>query len=233
MLYLVTGLWNKIYSRYTKKHRLNLPPTPSDIGQQWGFISDLCQNNNDSRLARHLICKLKIVTTSDREERTLEFLNEIVFQIDTKQFVFNEINSNKNSERDLAYQLWLLVFNKLFFVNNKVRIKIGEAVLAGTKFSKSLLYQNSDQFVGFKVDVRILFDYKDKEFDLMCGEARLHNTNTAKTTFDNLKLIRKGKEMQRNLAHIFYDESNVDYVWMVQTDGLTCSFSTIHPTSNH
>ncbi|EIE77762.1 hypothetical protein G6F46_002622 [Rhizopus delemar] len=39
--------------------------------------------------------------------------------------------------------------------------------------------------------------------------------------------------MQRNLAHIFYDENNVGHVWMVQVKGNKCSFSTIHPTSYH
>ncbi|KAI8884185.1 hypothetical protein K501DRAFT_182899 [Backusella circina FSU 941] len=39
--------------------------------------------------------------------------------------------------------------------------------------------------------------------------------------------------MQRNLAHIFYDENIVGNVWMIQIKGTKCSFSTIHPTPYH
>ncbi|KAG1465757.1 hypothetical protein G6F56_004824 [Rhizopus delemar] len=226
-------LWKKIYSKYTKKHKLNLPPIPTEIDQQWNLISSLCKNNNDSRKARHFICKLKLASTTVKQERTLDFLNEVLFQIESKQFMFNENNSNKISERDYAYQLWLPVLNKLFFINNMVRIKIGETVLAGTTFAKSLLYEDSNNVVGFKVDVRILVDYKDEEFDLMCGEACHHDASDIKSRTDASKLIREGKEMQRNLAHIFYDENNVGNVWMIQIKGTKCSFSTIHPTPYH
>ncbi|KAI9348841.1 hypothetical protein BD770DRAFT_327127 [Pilaira anomala] len=39
--------------------------------------------------------------------------------------------------------------------------------------------------------------------------------------------------MQRNLAHIFYDENIIGNVWMIQIKGTNCSFSTIHPTPYH
>ncbi|KAI8884186.1 hypothetical protein K501DRAFT_148836, partial [Backusella circina FSU 941] len=78
---------------------------------------------------------------------------------------------------------------------NMVRIKIGETVLAGTTFAKSLLYEDSNNVVGFKVDVRVLLDYKDEEFDLMCGEACHHVASDIKSRTDASKLIREGKEM--------------------------------------
>ncbi|KAG0743011.1 hypothetical protein G6F62_012610 [Rhizopus arrhizus] len=126
--------------------------------------------------------------------------------------MFNENNSNKISERDYAYQLWIPILTKLFFINDMVRIKIGETVLAGTTIAKSLLYEDSNHVVGFKVDVRILIDYKDEEFDLMCGEAYHHDAKDTKSGTDVSKLIREGKEIQRNLAHIFYDENIVGNV---------------------
>ncbi|KAG0951792.1 hypothetical protein G6F57_002861 [Rhizopus arrhizus] len=127
---------------------------------------------------------------------------------ESKQFI-NENNSNKISERDYAYQLWIPILTKLFFINDMVRIKIGETVLAGTTIAKSLLYEDSNHVVGFKVNVRILIDYKDEEFDLMCGEACHHDAKDTKSGTDVSKLIREGKEIQRNLAHIFYDENIV------------------------
>lgn len=164
-------LWKKIFSKYTKKHKLNLPPMPTEIEQQWSLISSLCKTNNDSRKARDFICKLKLSSTTVKQERTLDFLNEVLFQLESKQFMLNKSNVNKIYERDYAYQLWLTTLNKLSFINDMVRIKIRETVLAGTTFAKSVLYADSKNVVGLKVDVRILVDYKNEKFDLMCGEA--------------------------------------------------------------
>ncbi|KAI8061965.1 hypothetical protein BDF21DRAFT_467096 [Thamnidium elegans] len=52
--------------------------------------------------------------------------------------------------------------------------------------------------------MRILIDYKDEEFDLVCGEACHQDANDLKSNSGNSKLIQEGKEIQRNLAHIFY-----------------------------
>jgi hypothetical protein len=224
------ALWKKIYSKYTKKHTLNIPPLPTELDQQWNLICNLCRTNKDARQARHLICTLKLASATVQQDRTLDLLNEVIFQIESKQFMFDETNSKKLSERDFAYQLWLPLLSKLFFINNIVRIKVGETVLAGTSFSKSLLYHDAENVVGFKVDIRILVDYKKDEFDLMCGEACSQNAGDDKVQNDGSKLIREGKEMQRSLQHVFYDESNVGYVWMVQVKGPKCSFSTLHPT---
>ena len=203
--------FGKRYIQNIQKHKLNLSSIPTEIYQQWNLISSLCKNNNDGRKAQHFICKLKLASTSIKQERTFDFLNEVLFQIESKQFI-NENNSNKISERDYAYQLWIPILTKLFFINDMVRIKIGETVLAGTTIAKSLLYEDSNHVVGFKVDVRILIDYKDEEFDLMCGEAYHHDAKDTKSGTDVSKLIREGKEIQRNLAHIFYDENIVGNV---------------------
>lgn len=189
-------LWKKIVAKYLKKHKLTLPPVPTNVAQQWDLICNLSKRSNDSRDARNLICKLKLASTSLKQERTLDFLNEILFQIESKKFMFDEKDSGKISERDFAYQLWLPVLTKLFFINNMVRLKVGETVLAGTTLAKSSLYQDLDNVVGFKVDMRILADFKDEEFDLMCGEACHHSATNKKLTDDNSKLIREGKETE-------------------------------------
>lgn len=105
--------------------------------------------------------------------------------------------------------------------------------MAGTSLAKSVLYEGYSNIVGFKVDMRILIDYKDEEFDLVCGETCHQDANDKKLKTDNSKLMREGKEMQRNMSHIFYRGTDLGYSWMVQVKGTKCSFSTIHATHYH
>lgn len=111
------NLWAEICKKYSNKHSINVPPIPSDIHKTWNLISCLCKTNNDTRKARQLICKLKLATTTVTEERSLDFLSEIVFQIESKKFMLDQNNSSKISERDFAYQLWPPIFTKLFFLS--------------------------------------------------------------------------------------------------------------------
>ena len=80
---------------------------------------------------------------------------------------------------------------------------------------------------------RILIDYKNEEFDLVCGKACRDNFSDGKLEGDPFKLVREGNEMQRNLAHIFHDEDIVGGVWLIQNKGTTCYSSTIHATKYH
>lgn len=123
--------------------------------------------------------------------------------------------------------------NKLFYINDLVRIKIGETVLARTTFARSLFCEDANNAIGFKVDARILRDYKDQEFDLSCGEASRHDASDTKSRTDASELVREGEEMQRNLAHLFYDQDIVGNVWMIQIKGTKCNFSSIHSTPYH
>ncbi|KAI7887853.1 uncharacterized protein EV154DRAFT_469876 [Mucor mucedo] len=118
-------------------------------------------------------------------------------------------------------------------MNNMVRIKIRKTVLAGTSFASLLHNEGYNNIVGFKVDIRILIDYKDEEFDLLCGDACDYDADKTKLLTEASKVMREGKEIQRNLAHNFYDEQVIGNVWIIQTKGAKCTFPTIHPTPHH
>lgn len=138
------------------------------------------------------------------------------------------------SERDFAYQLWLPLFDKLFFINsNIIRIKASGTRLAGATASKEELYPDASGVVGFKVDIRVLLDFKKEEFDIAAGEACLHGAGDKKGKSDDSKLVREEKEMLKSMERMFYDEDVSCSVWTVQTAGLKASFSTIHPTKHN
>lgn len=55
--------------------------------------------------------------------------------------------------------------------SNIIRSNISETVLADSKASKEALYITSSNIIGFKVDMRFVFDFEEEEFDLGCAKA--------------------------------------------------------------
>ncbi|KAI7862958.1 hypothetical protein BDF14DRAFT_1710471, partial [Spinellus fusiger] len=86
-----------------------------------------------------------------------------------------------------------------------------------------------DRIVGFRVDIRVIFDFKQDEFDLVCGEACIALPSQNKLEHDKSKLLREGKLMQTILQNVIMDPKE-SISWMLQLSGPTCSFSTSHNT---
>lgn len=89
------------------------------------------------------------------------------------------------------------------------------------------MYDNIDTVTCFNVDVRVFVVHKDEKFDIVHEEAHLPAGNESKCKYTESKIIRKGKESQRNLAQIHYDEQHAIYAWMAQVHGHSCGFSRI------
>ncbi|KAI9469680.1 MAG: hypothetical protein EXX96DRAFT_464587, partial [Benjaminiella poitrasii] len=127
-------------------------------------------------------------------QHILDFFSNILYLVDANQFIFEPSNHTKVSERDFAYQIWLPLLKKLFHINNDlVRTKAGETVLSGSTYSKADLYQNHNSIIGFKVDIRVIFDFKQDNFDIVCGEACISLPGQNKLEHDKSKLLREGK----------------------------------------
>ncbi|KAI7889040.1 uncharacterized protein EV154DRAFT_515649 [Mucor mucedo] len=145
-------------------------------------------------------------------------------------------NASKISERDYIYQIWLPLLSKLYNINkNIVRIKTGETVSENTTESKANLYYNHTNIIGFKTDLRILVDFDDEEFDLVCGEGCLRDASDKKISSDISKLAREGKEAEVAIQQIYnsMDKYSIkSRAWLCQFIGPRCIFSTIHATKH-
>lgn len=72
-----------------------------------------------------------------------------------------------------------------------MRIKVGETVLSGVTSSKANLYSNHD--------IRILFNFKQDVFGIVCGEECILLAGQDKIEHDKSKLLREGELMQITL----------------------------------
>ncbi|KAI7892443.1 uncharacterized protein EV154DRAFT_418827, partial [Mucor mucedo] len=76
--------------------------------------------------------------------------------------------------------------------------------------------------IGFKTDIRFIFDYKESEFGIGGAEVYLPNADITKLTDNEAKLLREGKRITNPLNNVSSDLS-----WIVQISGLRAYFSTV------
>ncbi|KAI7870102.1 uncharacterized protein EV154DRAFT_607626 [Mucor mucedo] len=213
--------WNKLNSKYNS---LMISPTDSlaSLKDSWEMISELCIVDKDSFKAKKYISTLESSASATRDQlRVLDFFREIIYLLDSKQFMLNKNNKAKISERDFSYQLWLPIFQKVFHINNEIiRIKVGETVLSESTESKASVYTDSRNIVGFKVDMRFLLDFEMEEFDVACAEACIPIVPEAKIQHDMSKLLREGKIMQTAALNVI--QNSRVFSWVIQISVHCC-----------
>jgi hypothetical protein len=185
-------VWSKLVDKY-KKHVFKVDNTMQSLEEKWEAISGIViKDDNNIRNAQQYISLLRSMQNVEIEkQQLLDFYGEILYLLNSSQFLLDPANQRKVSERDFAYLIWLPLFKRLFCMNdNFVRIKVGETVLCDSTSCKSILYPELTNVIGFKVDIRILFDFKNTEFDLVAGEACI---SLQGLDHDSSKLLKKGK----------------------------------------
>lgn len=225
-------VWSGLVDKFIKLI-LKVPISDQSLKEKWEFIAaSVISENNISTAQKYISLLHSKPDIGTEKQHVLDFFNQILYLIDCNKFILDPLNNTKVSERDFAYQIWLPLLKKLFHINNDlVRLKVGETVLSGSTYSKSDQYPNHDNIVGFKVDIRVIFDSKLEEFDIVCGEACIPLPGQDKLEHDITKLLREGKLMQTTLQNVIINPKE-SISWMLQLSGPTCSFYTSHNTKH-
>ncbi|KAG2192861.1 hypothetical protein INT47_010274 [Mucor saturninus] len=101
------------------------------------------------------------------------------------------------------------MFKSLFSINfNLIRVKKRETVPTDSTIDKSSLYSSNKHVIGFKTNIRFIFDYKESEFDIGGAEVYLPDADITKLTDDEATLLREGKSIANSLNNV----SSVAYV---------------------
>lgn len=133
----------------------------------------------------------------------------------------------KVTERDYLYNVWLPLPRKLFSISgNLIRLKFDESALSHSTTEKQDIYSEEKGVVGFKIDLRCIFDHGEKEFDFACLESCLSDADEAKVRLDGAKLLREARSNLVNLQYALPNDKKLN-PWFVQVTGLKAMFSTI------
>ncbi|KAI8085920.1 uncharacterized protein B0P05DRAFT_433671, partial [Gilbertella persicaria] len=162
-------LWTKLTAKYTNLFKAVPPVIDVSLADKWSYIINLYCHQNGIRKTKKFLNQLKSQDNlKETDEKVFDFYEEILILVESKEFLLNARNALKVSERDYVYQIWLPLLTKLYY--------------------------NHANIIGFKTDMRIIVDFDEEEFDLVCGEGCLRDATNKKVCSDLSKLVREGKE---------------------------------------
>lgn len=222
--------WVKINHHFIKKYQVKSVDIDTSIKEKWEYICAKSLEKGSVTYGRRYLDRLcGSMKVSDAEYNTYKFLDVILDSIQNSQHILNPTYSSNIPEGDYTYTIWMPFFKKLFEIDSHIiRLKPTETVPDDSTSEKAYIYEDYDNkhIIGFKIDLRFIYDFEDKEFDLCSLECCLEDADEEKTQHDHSKLIREGKT---NTTSLYYVTENMPsmHTWIIQACGLTLYVSTV------
>ena len=210
--------WIKSKNHYLRKYRMEAYTTLSQHPREKYFCAKSLKGKTVEAGRKYLDRLCSTATTKDHA--TYKMLDTILDSVQNCQFLLNPPHPNKVVEGDYAYSNWMPLLKKLFDINKQIRLKVAESVPCDSTNEKIYMYGSDHKnLIGFKVDIRMLYDFSWEEFDLGNLECCLPSANEAKVLGDHGKLVREGRTNTSSLVSVV-DNLSVVHTWVIQTYGL-------------
>ncbi|CAO3688521.1 unnamed protein product [Rhizopus stolonifer] len=160
------------------KQRRKQYQLPTLVDQMYDIIVSLIEKKYNSKKATSYIQQIK--TCCLDTERLLAALANLIKIIDTDVFLLNPNNTTCVTEYDFVMQVWASILKSLIGIHGVLHMSSLVQGFAGRKRSYS------DARVGFKVDLRLLFDSCQNKHDLLAlKDAKAANHPNCVMTFTN------------------------------------------------
>ncbi|RCH87205.1 hypothetical protein CU098_004035, partial [Rhizopus stolonifer] len=221
--------WTRTKKCYLKKHKIEPSPLEEWVTDKWNYINEKCVEKGDILCGRKFLDRLcGSKTISNYEYSTYKFFDSILDTIKNSQHVLNPAYPEKILENDFTFTVWMPLLMRLFNINtNIIRIKPGESIPVDSTSEMSYIYGDDNKnLLGFKVDLRFIYDFEDQEYDLCNLECSREDANDQKIYHDHSKLIREEKTNVISLFNTTVDTPNV-YTWIIHACGLKLYISTV------
>lgn len=238
-MYIPKEEWNQIVTRFTSI-AIRYAPVDKKLKINWALACGFSRSDGNAfRAINHLTLTRTANFGNTSLYQKLMIMENILLTVQNESFLLSTLNESKLSqlkkisEVDIFFKVWSPIINGLINVNKRLRLKSGETVNLVSTAAKKQLYSEAQQVIGFKIDIRILYDFEDQEIDLCAGEISKGTSNNAKVWHDDSKVIREGKDILNQLYDLCGNRKNNDlYSWSIQISGLQCVLSTQHLCSN-
>ncbi|GAA5815771.1 hypothetical protein MFLAVUS_009286 [Mucor flavus] len=221
--------WSKIKTYYFKRYKMKTSPPELWIKEKWEYIcAKIVEKGNVGPGRKYLDRLCGSTKVLDSEYNMYKFLDTILDNIQNSQHVLNPMYPRNIPEGDFTYTIWKPLFKRLFEIDTRlIRLKPSETVPDDSTSEKAYIYEETNKhLIGFKVDLRFIYDFEDKEFDLCDLECSLEDADDEKTYHDHSKLIREGKTNTISLYNAI-DDIPVIHTWIIQACGLKLYVSTV------
>ncbi|ORZ12016.1 hypothetical protein BCR42DRAFT_356875 [Absidia repens] len=224
--------WTRLQKEFMllyKADQFHLSPLIQDT---WDMIVALCKRDNGFESAQLYLTKLNSKSTiSNTNKRILRVLRVAIDSLESNMPSIEKGLLPSYTENDFLLKIWGPLLDAILFVNNNlIRMKTGESVNGTSSESKKQQYPQHTNVSGFKIDLRFVYDSKDKqEFDVGAGESA-RSSQDDKLAHDLGKLTREGKDVLDGLVCVALDdEQGVDCSgWVLQLSGMQGQIASVH-----
>ncbi|KAF7720596.1 hypothetical protein EC973_007227 [Apophysomyces ossiformis] len=217
-----------IVNKFNAKYVVLPKPLTSSMNRTWDTVVALVEQTNGVAKSKQY---LKQIATNDREtERMIDVIHLILDTFDKNEFILNEDNIEKVTESDFVVNVWGPLLKAIADVHGVIRMKSGESMNGYSTTSKKRTY-NQSKGGSFKIDVRLLYDSKYLEHDLLAGEVG-KDGNAEKIDHDLGKLLREAKDiLDSSLQTMTKGLDKKPNGWFLHIDGLQGHLGTVHLAS--
>ncbi|CAO3691072.1 unnamed protein product [Rhizopus stolonifer] len=218
--------WNKIVLAFENDLLLPEAKIQESLITKWEYAAGLALMSNNFEDSQVFLASAFAKQNQSNQRATVKLFISIYDVIQNNPFIMRQEYPDNISEGDYTDQIWLPIFKSLFAINgNLIRVKKGETVPTDSTIEKSNFYSTNKHIIGFKSDIRFIFDYKGSEFDIGGAEVCLPNASNTKVTDDGAKLLREGKIIANSLNNV--SSGDIRFSWIIQISGLRAYFSTV------
>ncbi|GAA5799953.1 hypothetical protein HPULCUR_005374 [Helicostylum pulchrum] len=219
--------WDKIISHFENDLLIQKAEIDQKILAKWDYGTGLGVLSNDIGNSQIYFASQFAASASKQQRSTIKLFTAVLDVFQNNGFILEQKQPNNVIEGDYVDQIWLPVFKgPLFAINGHlVGADKGETVIKNSTQQKSALYQSDSHVIGFKVDVRLIYDHGSSEFDIGAAEACLSEADDNKIVGDRAKLLREGKDNVDTLIKV--SSGDIRSSWIIQISGLMAYICTV------
>lgn len=225
--------WDEMRQHFLKKYTMpEEPKLPKTIQAAWDHVVRICKERNEAE-SRSFIAK-ELDRHRDPEVIIgLETIQQLLIAFRRHHLLLDPLRISPPPEYDLAFKLWLPIFDCLFAGDSLLSTRIAETVNDYTSSQKPSMYARSDhRTTGFKIDIRFLFvdRHGHQEVDVCAAEAAKNSMDDDKLADDHSKLLREGKDILDRLLEMVVERHAAANLkgYFIQLGGTQGQLSSIH-----
>ncbi|KAL9551360.1 hypothetical protein MBANPS3_004292 [Mucor bainieri] len=157
--------WEFLKAKFSSCRKVNVPLKPV-ISDTWKLAAKHAETDGSFIRSKEYIKKVLRVPRDPYESSILELFLFIIDIYEDNPKIFDKSFSSKLTEGDFASIVWSPIIRKILAIRKILRLKFGESVNNDSTKAKQLQYEDANNVIGPKVDMRFVLDLNGAEVDL-------------------------------------------------------------------
>jgi hypothetical protein len=222
--------WNLIKKNVMTRYPLQAVEKNLELASIWQIIYGTMQTTRDLKHGTLYIYEMYQKHYGSALMPALRVMEHIVESVYQYSHLLECEFDTTATEYDYLGYLWMPLFRRL--INDlTIRLKSGESAYHYSTKNKQDLYFDASRVNGFKIDLRLLTDANDTEYDICSMEVCCDDKNDGNMVNDEGKLNREMKDDLDCMIDLGLQPDEC-CSWGVQVSGSSCLIMSTHLIDN-